>query len=161
MKQYKHVLVPLELSSHSIKTLDAACELAKQHNAKLSIIHVLDPIPASWIVHSSNEYIPDAIARVFGGEIIPQTDEEQVMQHLTHLCSQFGINNDNLHLCMGDIQQEIVSMAKKLSADVIVIGYHHTKHLNPLTHSIAQGVLENASCDVVAIAAHNKEQSIA
>lgn len=156
MKNYTHILVPLELSSHSIQTLDAAYNLAQQHKAELSVVHVLDTIPASWVVNSSSDEIPDAIARVFGGEVKPHNSEKLVMERLGHLCSSFDVPRKNIHLCMGDVKKEILSMAEKYNIDLIVVGYHHSKHLNPLTHSIAQEILKEANCDVLTIGAHSK-----
>lgn len=151
MLEYNHILVPLDLSAHSIKTLEAAHAFATQQGAKLSIIHILDPIPVSWVVHSTCETIPDAIERVFGGEINPQDDEKQVMKHLAKLCEPFNIDEADLHLCMGDVAKEILHMAEMLKADLIVMGYHHTPSYRPFTHCTAQDVLKRAHCDVLTV----------
>lgn len=140
MDDYKHILVGVDLTEESRRVATRACALAKAFDAKLSCIHVIEPLSLAY-----------------GGDIpmdlstIQEQIQETAQIHLTEYGKSLGIPEENRHLVFGRPESEIHNVAKEVGADLIVVGSHGRNGLALLLGSTSTGVLHGAGCDVLAV----------
>lgn len=140
MTHYSKILMAVDLSEDSDKVAERALAVARNNDAELHIIHVIEPL--------SFAYGGD-IPMDFSGiqdEIHQQADQQLTKFGLTH-----GIDSDRRHVVLGRPEVEIHSLAEKLGAGLIVVGSHGRYGLALLMGSTANGVLHGATCDVLAV----------
>lgn len=142
MDNYQHVLLAADFSEHGSVVALKAQHLAKQHQAKLSIIHIMDNLPITDTTY---------------GPIIPfDMDLNDLLmtsakKKLAELGKTQGIPEQQQYLEIGSAALEIVSTAEEYKVDLIVLGSHGRHGLALLLGSTANGVLHHAQCDVLAV----------
>ncbi|BCG64291.1 MAG: universal stress protein A [Methyloprofundus sp.] len=142
MQNYQHILLAADFSDHGKYVAQKALEMAKQNQAKLSIIHIVDNLP-----------ITDATY----GPVIPfdvDLDTELMnaaQKRLAELGKQLQIPAEAQFIEMGNAKLEIVAVAEEQNIDLIVVGSHGRHGLALLLGSTANGVLHHAKCDVLAV----------
>jgi len=140
MANYQHILVGIDLSDESQQVFDRAQGLAQSHQAKLSLVHIIEPLTFAY-----------------GGDIpidlseIQEQLHQQAKKHLAEFCQSAGINNDQGHIVVGQPVAEIHRFANELNVDLVVVGSHGRHGLALLLGSTANGVLHGAHCDVLAV----------
>jgi universal stress protein A len=130
MMQLRNILIPLELTTHSLQTLKVACDIASKYNAKINILHVFEPSLNPWVL---------------------EKDKEKTLKKLEMICKPYGVSMNNSHFCIGSVKHEILRLAELLNIDLIVIGHHGGKHLAPLMKSVAEVLISKAPCNVLTI----------
>jgi nucleotide-binding universal stress UspA family protein len=134
--QLKKILVPVDFSECSTKALQYAIPLAKQFDAELTLLHVVQPYPA----------VPEMYP--VSAESGRDADKElEVLQRTTcdAVASQTCLRVGTPHL-------EIVRAAKELGADLIVISTHgHTGLAHVFLGSTAERVVRHAGCPVLVV----------
>ena len=156
MNEYKHILVPVDLTPHSEDTAAKACELANFYGAKLSLIHVVEPMPVSWITHADKDDVQDLMHRVFGGEVHPCNEELGIAKQLQDFGAKYKVPKADQHFCMGQPKKEILKLAEQIAVDLIVVGSHGHHGLGNLIGSTAQNVVASAPCDVLMVSFHRE-----
>lgn len=137
---YNHILLAVDLRvTHDVYTIQRAVEFAKNSEARLSIIHVMEPIH-SYTAVKANTIIE--LERHIAKEARKAFDD---------LISGYDLSSDQLILKIGSPKVVIVEEAKKMSVDLIIVGAHAAPKLNLLLGSTANGVINQAHCDVLAI----------
>jgi nucleotide-binding universal stress UspA family protein len=145
---YKVILVPIDFSDHSVKTVDYAAKLAARFGSSVKLLNVLE-IP---------DYITPEYQRSYLSEnrIDPQIDvaEREINQKL--LASEEELRKRAVpvesYFRVGCPFEEIVSMANHFSVDLIVIGSHgHTGIKRLLLGSTAERVVQHAHCPVLVV----------
>lgn len=140
MAQYKHILLAVDLTEESNPVAARALALSKDSGAKLSIIHVIEPINFAY-----------------GGDIpmdltaIQEQLDEHARQKLVNFAKPFNIPAQQQHTVVGLPQNEIHRVAAEEEVDLIVVGSHGRHGLSLLLGSTANGVLHGAKCDVLAV----------
>ena len=143
---YQHILLAIDLTDESQQVSDKAVALAQQGSAKLSLIHVIEPLSFAY-----------------GGDVpmdlstIQEQLDEHAQQRLETFSSQLGIPIEQLHVVSGHTESEIHRIAKEIEADLIVVGSHGRHGLSLLLGSTANGVLHGAKCDVLAVRVHEPD----
>ena len=144
MGEYKHILIGVDLTVESRDVSRRACALKSAFNAKLSCVHVIEPLSLAY-----------------GGDIpmdlstIQEQIQDTAKNHLADFASSLGIEDEDLHLIFGRPETEIHTLAKEIDADLIVVGSHGRHGLALLLGSTANGVLHGATCDVLAVRVGN------
>ena len=142
MKEYQHVLLAVDFSQQGLYVAGKARSLAYRHQAKLSIIHVLDNIA-----------MPDTNY----GTVIPLDQDssydllEAEKAKLKQLGDQLNVDVANRWMVWGVPKQEIINIAGQEQVDLIVVGSHGRHGLALLLGSTANAVLHYAKCDVLAV----------
>lgn len=141
MSVYTHLLVGLDLSpEESLQVARKAVELAKLYNAKLSLLHVIEPVTFAYAGDIPMDLTETQLAL-----------EEQANNRLASFREQLGYNISESKVVIGQTAAELRETASDLGADLIVVGSHGRHGLALLLGSTASDVLHGAKCDVLAI----------
>lgn len=140
MSEYKHILVATDLHNECLPVLRAAVALAKQYGAELSVVSVVPNVP--YYMASGLSSISD----------IEDQLESEIRERLEKAQSELAAEA-KFYLKHGSAKFEIVKMAQKLGATLIVIGSHGHRGVQRLLGSTASGVLHRATCDVLVVRA--------
>lgn len=140
MANYQHILLAVDLTDESKPVAERAKALSQQSGAKLSIVHVIEPINFAY-----------------GGDIpmdltaIQDQLDEHARQKLVDFAQPYQIPPEQQHTVVGLPQNEIHRIAEEQAVDLIVVGSHGRHGLSLLLGSTANGVLHGAQCDVLAV----------
>lgn len=142
MENYKHILIAVDFIEHDEIVAERAKDLADKYQAKLSIVHVIDSLPAT--------------EAGYGGEIPFNLDltvelRAAATKRLAKLAKKNGVPEDCLWLETGNPKLEIIRVAQENNVDLIVVGSHGRHGLALLLGSTANGILHHAVCDVLAV----------
>jgi universal stress protein A len=159
---YSHILVPTDFSPAAQRALEYAVEEAMLHQARLTLLHVLQHHPTTAVY-----YVKDAPQGGTGyaefGEKLPafpasppQTvrqdyEEEALVQlHDRRPAPLTGVWE--AQVTVGDPAEEIVAMADALDVDLIVMSTHGRTGLSHLLlGSVAEKVVRHAPCPVLTV----------
>jgi nucleotide-binding universal stress UspA family protein len=122
--QIKKILYATDLSKNSSYAFIYAIDMAKRHDAKIVILHAIEPIPAYVEVYG---VIPDSTRQQQQETII-----EQIKKHLQEFCqkAEAQIGSPCLELIssilvrVGYPPVEILNTADEVGCDAIVLGTH-------------------------------------
>lgn len=141
MSIYTHLLVGLDLSpEESLQVARKAVELARLNNAKLSLIHVIEPVTFAYAGDIPMDLTETQLAL-----------EEQADKRLASFTQQLGYEVTHSKVVIGQTAAELRETAAELGADLIVVGSHGRHGLALLLGSTASDVLHGAKCDVLAV----------
>jgi nucleotide-binding universal stress UspA family protein len=166
---YSHILVPTDFSSAANRALAYAFEEATQHQAKLTLLHVLQHHPTTEVY-----YIKDAPQSGTGyvaefGEKLPafpaQPPEtvrrdyyEEALVQLQDLVPASFTGTREVQVAAGHPAETIVRLARELAVDLIVMATHgRTGVSHLLLGSVAEHVVRHAPCPVLTV--RQQEQS--
>ncbi len=115
---YKKILVPVDGSQTSTLGLQEAIRLAKDSDAVLRLIHVVD----EFVAIQNDAYMPGAGALLEG----MMESGKQVLKSAADLAQAGGVKAEGalLKTLGGRVADIIVKEAKEWAADVIVMGTH-------------------------------------
>ena len=160
---YTHILVPTDFSPAANRALVYAFEEATQHQAKLTLLHVIPHQPATEVYYikdapqSGTGYAPE-----FGDKLPafpthpPQTvmrdyNEEALVQ-LHDLVPTSFTGSWEVQVTAGNPADAIVRTAEDLEVDLIVMATHgHTGLQHVLLGSVAEKVVRHAPCPVLTV----------
>jgi len=145
---YKHILFATEINETKSYIEDKVEKLQQLTQAKLSIMHVVEPI--------ANVYY----GGVYG--IVPNLDasdsvsttkifQDRAKEALQPLVKRLNISEQNLHIPVGQTSEEILAFAELHKVDLIITGSHGVHGLRLLLGSTANSLLHGAKCDVLAV----------
>ncbi len=139
---FKKILVPVDGSDNSLKTLDYAAELASAFGSKITLFNVIAPLPSTVQRYVQVNNLVDEV-KAFGRGVLE--DAKQKISEKYNL----DIETD---LIYGDPANEICSKAKKEQFELIVIG---SRGLNEITSiimgSVSRRVARHAVCPVLVV----------
>ncbi len=144
----KNVLVPLDFTPHSFKSLEYAVTFAAQFGAKLTLVHVLEP----------QVYTPELIAAI---PLDPErwAAAEQELEEIRAARIPQGVPVQ-IDIRTNFALDGILDAARELAADLIITtthGYTGLKHL--LLGSTAENIVRRAPCPVLVV--REKERDFA
>lgn len=140
MADYKHILVATDLHKDSLPVVNRAVSEAKKNNAKLSVITVVPNVPY---------YMASGLASI--SDVEDQL-EDSSRKRLESAKAKIDMDA-KFYVKHGSAKLEIVRVADKLGADLIVIGSHGRHGVQRLLGSTASGVLHRADQDVLVVRA--------
>lgn len=144
MSIVENILFPTDFSEHSERALQVARDLALAHHAGLTLLHVHETKPFE---------LPDGYVQNMPSQLDRTYDElHQRLSELERTLRSSGVLRVKTRLLQGPIVDQIVEYSKGF--DVIVLGTHGLTGLQRLmVGSVAQKVLERATCLVVVVRA--------
>ena len=145
----KKILVPVDFSECSKKALQYAMPLARQHQAALTLLYVVQP--------------PSFVAGEFAGLDYSRLEDNQSTGELQRLADLVAaevrgkVPAETL-VRTGMPVVEILEAAKVLPADLIVISTHGRTGLkHALLGSVAEDVVRRAPCPVLVVREHEHD----
>ncbi|MCH9643306.1 MAG: universal stress protein [Gammaproteobacteria bacterium] len=141
MKKYEHILVALELDpENDTMIIQKAKELAAQYDAKLTLIHAIE--------HMSNYGVAYGVS---AGVDIEHELLNEAGKVLKNVAEKDGIGDAEKVTLVGPAKYVVLEEAKKIKADLIVLGSHGRHGVRLLLGSTANAILHSAECDVLAV----------
>jgi universal stress protein A len=143
MKAYQNVLIAIDFSESADQVIDRAQDIAKQNNATVSLLHIVDHLPPLG----------------FGEEPLIAPDwmipEQQLMDEakksLQNFANKHCMQQCEQQVALGTPHVEVVRIAEEKKIDLIVVGSHGRHGVRLLLGSTANGILHHAKCDVLAV----------
>jgi len=139
----QHVLVPTDFSAPAEQALDYAIRLARTFNARLTLLHVIQPIPMGGV--DMGVALPETYLQEV--EDAAQSNMEEALARVTAA----GLTAERVVL-YGVPFQEIVETAKARQVDLIIMGTQgRTGLMHVLLGSVAERVVRLAPCSVLVV----------
>jgi nucleotide-binding universal stress UspA family protein len=145
-------LVPVDFSEPSRKAVRYGLSLAVEADAALILAHVVPFAP----------HLP--YARPFGSATLEQSDREGVVARLGEFVDGElgGAVEIECLVRSGDVQDEILEVARDRDVDLVVMGTHGRRRFERwLLGSIAEGVLRKSSVPVLTVSHLDAEHVLA
>lgn len=147
MKDYNHILVAVELASECDDLpCKKALSLAKQFDAKLTLIHAVE--------HMSSYGAAYGIA---AGADIEEMLMQSAQEEMTKLGNRLQLPTSQQIVKIGPAKLVILEEAEQLGADLIIVGSHGRSGVRLLLGSTANAILHGAKCDVLAVRINEKK----
>ena len=145
------ILVPVDTSEIAAKVLVEAESLALKLQAKVILLHVVEPVAT---------YVPVGAAMDLIASSPPELDDEQTgvaQSRLEQLAAPLRSKGLDVacEACFGLPMDEILDQAKARGADYIILGSHgHGALFHLFGGSVVTGVLKHSTCPVVVVPVH-------
>lgn len=155
MSDYRTFLVPYDFSAHSRAALETAWDLAKRLEAKLHLVHVIQPPAYAYgYTYAGAAMPPPAIDLT---EV-----REGALKALKQVAAEIGELPGGIepHVVEGaGIADMLRELAEKLGADLIVMGTHgRTGLAHVFLGSVAERTLRRAPCPVLTVHAPEDDE---
>lgn len=141
MAIYNKILVAVDLSKEAEQILKKAQKIAKQYDARISVIHVVEPV----VIETTFDITPTVDLEIENDLI------ERSKNYINTLQSNLGMTIDEIFIPVGSTKHEIHAAAKSQNADLIIVGSHGRHGVSLLLGSTANAVLHGAPCDVLSV----------
>lgn len=144
MQPFTEILIAIDFSENSDHAFNYALTLARQFNAHLTVMHVInEPVDLRgfYVPHISFEQLEKEI-------------EESAHSMMTKFCREnlSDFTNYSTSLVTGIPCDEIVNKAGQLNASLIVVGTHGRTGLDHIIFgSTAERVVRTAPCPVLTV----------
>ncbi len=140
------VLVPVDYSASSGRAMAWAIDYAQRAPCELHLLHVLD---RRLHVGDLSATTRDIEAGIDGITIAARKELEAMA---ADAAAQKNVGPMKRHVAVGRATHEIVGLANRLSADLIVMGTHgRTGIRRAVIGSVAEYVVRHAPCTVVCV----------
>jgi universal stress protein A len=140
MRDYRKILLCLDLADESEKIAERARSLAASCGAELTLLHVVEYVP----VEPMGEALLPAVQ--IEGELV-----ERARVRIAELAARVGLDQCERLVVTGNIKTEVVRVAHTRAIDLIVIGSRERHGVSILFNFTEDTVLHAAPCDVLAV----------
>ena len=140
MRDYRKILLCLDLTDDSEKIAERARTLATAFGAELTLLHVVEYVP----VEPMGEALLPAVQ--IEGELV-----ERARARIAELAARVGLEHCERLVNTGNIKTEVVRIAQTRAVDLIVIGSRERHGVSILFNFTEDTVLHAAPCDVLAV----------
>ena len=144
MKIFKNILVAVDFNDAVGELMAYAESIAEKFGAKVWVVHVAAPDPDFVGYETGPQYIRDMRADEL------KTEHKELQQ----ICEMFlsnKIESDAL-LIQGSTVETVLEEAKKLKADMLIVGTHkHSFFYNLFAESVAVELFKNAEIPVLSV----------
>jgi universal stress protein A len=145
---YKVILVPIDFSEHSKKTVKYATSFAVRYHATVRLLHVFQ-IPDYAV--TQYEYRQQGCAQLKNQVDIAEEDARENLEAFENELLNQGMNV-KAYLRVGYPFEEIILMANDPDIDLIIIGSRGSSGIRRLLlGSTAERVVEHAPCPVLVV----------
>jgi len=140
MRDYRKILLCLDLTDDSERIAERARSLAAAFGAELTLLHVVEYVP----VEPMGEALLPAVQ--IEGELV-----ERARVRIAELAARLGLEHCEQLVNTGNIKTDVVRIAKERGIDLIVIGSRERHGVSILFNFTEDTVLHAAPCDVLAV----------
>lgn len=140
------ILLPIDFSDVTNTAIDQAAKLAERFASRVWLIHVAAPEPG-FVGYDPG---PDVVRYQVATEL---KEEHRLLHDLAEGLRSRGVDAHAL-LLQGATVEVILERARKVSADLIVLGSHGRGALyRALVGSVTEGVVRHSPCPVLIVPA--------
>ncbi|GGI75836.1 universal stress protein [Legionella impletisoli] len=136
---YKTILHPTDLSESHFHLCEKAVEFAKLFDAKLYLLHVIEP-PASL-----------QIAQSLGFAEFDKPRKDDARAVMSVLGEALNIPTERQFVEVGSIKMHVLNSIQQLSCELVIVGSHEPNQLPQFLGSTAHAVVQKAPCDVLTL----------
>jgi nucleotide-binding universal stress UspA family protein len=170
----KNIVLAIDGSTHARNAQAVAIDLASKYEARLTLVHVLThDHPSKELARMAEvELRSDSrqprvndkkdtystVARFIGGENEAKEARviallgEQIIDKASANAHKAGVTNVAAEILIGDYANNILEVAKKTDADIIVMGRRGLSNLKGfVTGSVSHKVSQRAECSVLTV----------
>lgn len=138
----RNILVPIDFSEPSEKAATAACALAQKTGATVHLLH-------AYVIPVESVGLALTVSQQYVEQFVSES-KEQLQQLAAKLCP--GASMGPFLVESGDPREVITEEAKKLHAELIVMGTHGRRGITrALIGSVAESVVRTAPCSVLVV----------
>jgi nucleotide-binding universal stress UspA family protein len=138
----RRVLLATDFSTPSRDAFVEAVSLARREEARLTIVHVHEPLPS---LISAGDLLAELFERT-------ARRADEVLDEWRREAERLGVAGVEARRVDGVAWHEIVEIARATHADAIVVGTHgRTGVRHALVGSVAEKVVRHAPCTVVVV----------
>ncbi len=151
MIEIRNILCPIDFSDHSRRALDQALALAHRYEASITVLYVFAAVPGATFAPGTPGF--DTI-------ILTPEDREQLLAEMKRFvdAESAAAVPAQLMIRKGDIATEVLSEAKNLKADLLVLGTHGRSGFERFVMgSVTEKLLRKASCQVLTVPRHHPD----
>jgi len=135
---YKHILFATDLSEETDTVLDKVQMMRGYTGAKLSLVHVVEPLPGYSYAYLGIEDIEEQLI-------------EEAREALLKLGEKLNVPREQQWIEIGQPKSNILRVAEEGKVDLIICGSHGRHGLSLLLGSTANAILHGAKCDVLTV----------
>lgn len=135
---YKHILFATDLTEDTEYLVSKVRSIRDYTGAKLSLIHVVEPLPGYSYAYLGIEDIE--------GQLIIEAK-----QAIDKLGESLNVNKEDQFVEVGPTKTKILKIVDDINADLIICGSHGRHGLSLLLGSTANAILHGAKCDVLTV----------
>ncbi|KXU34074.1 hypothetical protein AXK11_09105 [Cephaloticoccus primus] len=144
----KTILAPIDFSRASNSVLKVAINLAREHNARIVLLHIVQPPVLISEYGAIMTNVQDIVA------ISERTSAKELDKRQKSVARSAGVPVE-VAQATGAPVRSIIEQAKKTKADYIVVGSHgHSALYDLFAGSTASGLIRRAPCPVVVVPPH-------
>lgn len=136
---YTHILHATDLNENHFDMAKKAVEIAKKFNAKLFLLHVIEP-PATL-----------QLAQGLGFAEFDSPIRNDAQSVLAVLGEALKIPIEQQFVEVGSIKTHVMDKVKELGCTLIIIGSHTPTKLPAFLDTTARDILHDAKCDVLTL----------
>ncbi|WP_133127353.1 universal stress protein [Legionella nagasakiensis] len=136
---YTNILHPTDLSRNHFQMSEKAVEIAKCFNAKLFLLHVIEPPPSLQL------------AQGLGFAEFDKPLKEDAWAVMNLLGEALNIPASQQFVEVGSIKMHVLQKVNELACNLIIIGRHRPTTLPAFLGSTAHAVVHHATCDVLTL----------
>lgn len=137
----ERILVPTDYSQRSLAGLERAIDLAREHNSDIVLVHVVEPLPYGVGRWSDPTELLEHWA---------EDARNQLAEFTRRAVTQYPKCTSELHF--GILHEVISELAAKRNADLVVVAARsHTGFLERIWGSLAERLVRQAPCPVLAV----------
>lgn len=137
----ERILVPVDLSSRSLPLLRYAAALAEQYEARIDVLHAVEPVPLLDIVSGAmtmRDVVPD----------MRRLAESRLKSMLRRI--DVGPQPPDVHVVEGHAASKVLDVARERRTDLIVIGKQGRSAIERFfIGSVTERVVRHAPCPVL------------
>lgn len=147
----RSILVPTDFSRFSEKALDYAAAFARQCGARITLVHVIEPIATPDFAVSFPIALQTEKAQEFCKGVLDQIGQKHDLTELL----------EGKLICFGRPFSKIVEAARTLKTDLIVIATHgYTGLKRTFLGSTAEAVVRHAPCPVLVVRSAERDFAV-
>lgn len=138
MSMYKHVLIATDLSVENNSVVEKALAIAKAFDAKVSVLHVVEPLPGYGYA-----YVGIADIEL---ELVAEA-----RKNMEALAKKYTIPVAACHVEVGPVKVKMLEILKQEKVDCLIVGSHGRHGFSELLGSTAHAAVHSAPCDVITV----------
>ena len=145
IQPYKHILVAVDFTPYSRRALNRAVALARQDNARLSLIHAVQHVTYPGLDYD--------LVMIDPGEFLEVDQQifDASEKRLDEVAKSIDLPHVDQEVLWGTPKATVLSYAEAQHVDIIVAGSHGHHGLARLMGSTANGIAHGARCDVLIV----------